>query len=110
METERRDSTLLVSESVREVLRMLLADEGTRAENKERVRAYILNEMVRPLEAGTVSWDRLVQSKQFRMRVDEYTRRGQKPPIHILLAQRLDERLGAGADGTYALSSSSSSS
>ena len=118
METERRDSTLLVSESVREVLRMLLSDEGTRAENKERVRDYILNEMVRPLETGTVSWDRLVQSKQFRMRVAEYvwrcelksvsnrgarryTRRGQKPPVHILLAKRLDERLGVGADGTY---------
>jgi len=117
METERRDSTLLVSEGVGEVLKMLLSDEGTRHENKERVRAFIVDELVAPFEAGTIPWNRLVQSKQFRMRVAEYvdvlprrlinanrnryTRRGQSPPIHILLAQKLDDRLGAGSAGTY---------
>jgi len=101
METERRDSTLLVSQGVRDVLRILLSDDGTRTENLERVRQYIVDDMVAPLESGTVDWNLLIQSKQFRMRASEYMRRGQIPPIHIQLAQKLDRRYGVGSEGTY---------
>ena len=35
------------------------------------------------------------------MRPAEYRAKGQTPPIHIQLAEKLDRRLGAGAEGTY---------
>ena len=100
METERRDSCLLVSKGVGDVLRMLLSSDDRRS-NLERVREYIVNEMIAPLETGTIEWNELIQSKQFRMRIAEYTNRGQTPPIHIVTAAKLDQRLGAGSAGTY---------
>jgi len=35
------------------------------------------------------------------MRPGEYRAKGQTPPIHIQLAEKLEKRLGAGAEGTY---------
>jgi DNA polymerase delta subunit 1 len=101
METERRDSCLLVSRGVKRVVEMLLADNSTRVQALEQVRSYIIDEMVAPIESNTVSWANLIQSKQFRMRLREYTQRGQTPPIHIVLAAKLDRRLGENAPGTY---------
>jgi len=101
METERRDSCLVVSRGVKRVVELLLADDTSRATALDRVCAYIVDELVAPVTANTVSWHELVQSKQFRMRPEEYRDRGQAPPIHILLAERLERRLGAGAPGTY---------
>ena len=66
METERRDSCLLVSEGVREVLSILLGDFGSGDENKSRVLSYIWNTIIAPLEQGTVSWHLLIKGAHAR--------------------------------------------
>jgi len=92
METERRDSCPFIADAVRHVVRLLLTQNVTRAQTLERVRTYIANDVIGRLEAGTVPWHELVQSKQFRKRVEEYTSKGQTPPIHILLVAKLERR------------------
>jgi len=61
METERRDSCLLVSEGVGHVLALLLSEDGTGTENKNRVLDYLWNNLISPLKNGTVSWHLLIQ-------------------------------------------------
>lgn len=92
METERRDACLLVSNGVRDMLALLLSDELTGDEARDRVRRYIWDRVLMPLEAGTVPWHLLIQSKQFRKRPAEYRDKGQKPPLHIQLVERLERR------------------
>lgn len=101
METERRDSCLLVSEAVSTVVGMLLADGTSRAESLARVRTYLVNDVIGALRAGRVPWNLLIQSKQFRKRADEYTAAGRSAPMHIALAARLEALLGVNAPGTY---------
>jgi len=101
METERRDSCLLVSHGVRDVLSLLLSDTRTGKEALRDVRRYMWDAMIQPLHDGAVPWNLLIQSKQFRKRPEQYREKGLAPPVHIQLAEKLDKRLGEGANGTY---------
>jgi len=99
METERRDSCLLVSDAVGRVLALLLDDNASRAVALERVRTYLANDVLGRLDAGAVPWNELIQSKQYRKRPAEYTATGSKPPIHVRVAAELERRRAAGATG-----------
>ena len=102
METERRDSCIFLANAVRHVVGLLLEPESRRDETLERVREYIANEVIGALDAGLVPWNELIQSKQFRKRINEYTDKGQTAPIHILLVDALERRRAAtGAGTTY---------
>ena len=100
METERRDSCIFIANAVRHVVRLLLEPESSRVETLERVRAYIANDVIGTLDAGLVPWNELIQSKQFRKRITEYTAKGQTAPIHILLVDKLERRRAATGQGT----------
>lgn len=100
METERRDSCLLVATAVSTVVTMLLDDNSTRAEALARVCEYIVNDVIGRFESGNVSWHELIQSKQFRKHAAEYRAGGRSPPVHILLAEVLAARFAAIGKGT----------
>jgi DNA polymerase elongation subunit (family B) len=99
METERRDSCLIVSEAVAHVIELLLDDTTNREQALTRVRTYLAHEVIGRLEAGTVPWNKLIQSKQFRKRLAEYSGGQAAPPIHVQLVEKLERRRAATQKG-----------
>lgn len=99
LESQRRDTTLLVSETIKDVVALLLDYHYSRAENMERARAYVWQHMVRPLLDGTINRRMLVITKQLRQLPSQYVAKvasggAAAVPIHVQLAQRLIERAG----------------
>jgi len=97
LETQRRDTTLMVAEGMTPVLSILL-DYRTPAElNARRARAYIWRTMAAPLLDGTVNLRKLVLSRQLRKPAAAYRQDGRAPPVHAVLADKLLVRAGGDA-------------
>lgn len=96
LESKRRDVTLLVSETVDDVIALLLDFRYSSKENLERAREFVWQTMVRPLLDGSVNMYQLAITKQLRDLPDRYRARnpGRALPIHVQLAERLIERAG----------------
>lgn len=103
LESKRRDVTLLVSETIDDVIALLLDFRYSSKENLERAREFVWQTMVRPLLDGSVNMYQLAITKQLRDLPDRYRERnpGRALPIHVQLAERLIQRAG-GADAANA--------
>lgn len=103
LESKRRDVTLLVSETIDDVIALLLDFRYSSKENLERAREFVWQTMVRPLLDGSVNMYQLAITKQLRDLPDRYCERnpGRALPIHVQLAERLIKRAG-GADAANA--------
>lgn len=96
LESKRRDVTLLVSETIDDVLALLLDFRYSSKDNLERAREFVWQTMVRPLLDGSVNMYQLAITKQLRDLPDRYRARnpGRALPIHVQLAELLIERAG----------------
>lgn len=96
LESKRRDVTVLVGESIEDVIALLLDFRYTSQENLARAREFVWQTMVRPLLDGSVNMFQLAITKQLRDLPDKYRERnpGRALPIHVQLAEKLIERAG----------------
>ena len=94
LETKRRDTTLLVSRSMDDVLGLMLDYRYPLDTNLTRMRAYVWEHMVRPLLNNTINMRLLIVTKQLRMLPWQYAADGRALHIHVQLAQKLIERAG----------------
>jgi hypothetical protein len=96
LETKRRDTTLLISNTLDDVIALLLDYRYPLAKNLARTRAFVWQRMVRPLLQNTINLRLLVVTKQLRMLPSHYkaARGNQAMPIHVQLAQKLIDRAG----------------
>lgn len=97
-EADRRDPPPFVSRAVQEVLDLLFLTKGTKEDKLERIRAHLTDNIIAKFDDNELPWSDVIQSKQYRKRPEDYDG---TLPIHINVAQKLEERLGVGAPGTY---------
>jgi DNA polymerase elongation subunit (family B) len=101
LETQRRDTTRLVSEGMSPVLAILLDFTRPRKEKIERACSFIYRTMVEPLQRGTIQKRLIVQTRQLRKSPHEYLEKKNgvetSLPIHVQMALRAEREQG-GAD------------
>jgi len=99
METRRRDVIPLVRHLVQRTLDTFMDESLSGADARNRVRQIIATEIAQ-IQANRVSWNHLIESRQFRKRAAEYGANNSAIPIHINLAARLEARYGKTATAT----------
>ena len=99
LETQRRDTTRLVSERMSAVISMLCDYRYAKEEKLRRAISYIYFTMVEPLRKGTIQKRLIVQTRQLRKLPSEYlaTNGGVETslPVHVQMALRAEREKGA---------------
>jgi len=103
LESKRRDVTLMIGETVEDIIALLLDYRYSSEQNLVRAREFVWQTLVRPLLDGSMNPYYLAITKQLRDLPDQYRARnpGRALPIHVQLAERLTVRAG-GKDGVNA--------
>jgi len=98
LETQRRDTTRLVSEHMTPVLSMLIDYRYSKEEKLRRATSFIYHTMVGPLLDGTIQKRLIIQTRQLRKLPREYLEKSgtleQSLPIHVQMALRAERELG----------------
>jgi len=99
LETQRRDTTRLVSERLSNVLSIMCDYRQPIAEKLRRAYSYIYFAMVEPLTSGTIQKRLIVQTRQLRKLPSEYLAKNggneRALPVHVQMALRAERELGA---------------
>ena len=98
LETQRRDTTRLVSEHMTSVLSMLIDYRFAREEKLRRATSFIYHTMVAPLLDGSMQKHLIIQTRQLRKLPHEYLAKNggveTSLPVHVQMALRAQRELG----------------
>jgi hypothetical protein len=101
LETQRRDTTRLVSERMSAVLSVLCDPRYTKEEKLRRAISLVYFTMVEPLRSGTIQKRLIVQTRQLRKLPSEYLEKNggvvTSLPIHVQMALAAEREHGAAA-------------
>ena len=96
LESNRRDTTLLISERLIDVAALLLSPDYSVQENLERAKKFTWAKLIDPVLMNTVNLRDLVVTKQLRKAAADYidTADGRSLPVHVQLREKLAIRNG----------------